>query len=101
LGITMKHLYTKKLILFLVETNMATINRIRADQIQKLVRTTKNYAAIRNKKISTIDPILRVGKTLYPTLTQKELMEISQATLRIILGEPSTPSHQTTLLAHI
>ncbi len=97
----MKYLYTKKLFLFVVETDMATVNRIRADQIQKLVRTSKNYAAIRDKKITTIDPILRVGKTLYPTMTNRELMELSQASLRIILGESLTPNYQTTLLAHI
>lgn len=97
----MKYLYTKKLIHFLVEQEMAATNRLRADQIQRLVRSSKNYAATRNKKITTVDPILRVGKTLYPTLTNRELMELSQSALRIILGENMTPSYQTTLFAHM
>ena len=97
----MKYLYTKKLIIFLVENNMATINKLRADQIQRLIRTTKNYAAIRNKKINTVDPILRVGKNLYPTLSEREIMDLSQNALRIILGESATPSYQTTLFSHI
>lgn len=97
----MKYLYTKKLILFLVENNMATVNRLRADQIQRLIRTSKNYAAIRNKKINTVDPILKVGKNLYPTLSEREIMDLSQNALRIILGESATPSYQTTLFSHI
>ncbi len=97
----MKYLYTKKLILFLVEIDMATVNRLRADQIQRLIRTSKNYAAIRNKKINTVDPILRVGKNLYPTLSEREIMDLSQNALRIILGESAAPSYQTTLFSHI
>ena len=97
----MKYLYTKKLLYFLVDKQMATMNRLRADQVNRLVRTTKDYAATKNKKITTIDPILRVGKTLYPTLTHRELLELSQTALRIILNEVETPSYQTTLFAHI
>ena len=97
----MKYLYTKKLIHFLVEQEMAATNRLRADQIQRLVRSSKNYAATRNKKITTVDPILRVGKTLYPTLTNRELIELSQTALRIILNEVEAPTYQTTLFAHI
>ena len=80
---------------------MATIKRLRADQVNRLVRTTKDYAATKNKKITTIDPILRVGKSLYPTLTHRELLELSQTALRIILNEVETPTYQTTLFAHI
>ena len=80
---------------------MASINRLRADQIQRLIRTSKNYAAIKNKKITTVDPIIRVGKNLYPTLTDRELMDLSQTALRIILGETITSSYQTTLISHI
>jgi len=97
----MKYLYTKKLIIFLVDTDMATINRLRADQIQRIIRNSKNYAAIKNKKITTIDPVLKVGKNLYPTLTERELMDLSQTALRIILGETMAPTYQTTLFSHI
>lgn len=97
----MKYLYTKKLLYFLVDKQMATMNRLRADQVNRLVRTTKDYAATKNKKITTIDPILRVGKTLYPTLTHRELLELSQTALRIILNEVENPTYQTTLFAHI
>lgn len=80
---------------------MAIVKRLRADQVNRLVRTTKDYAESKNKKITTIDPILRVGKNLYPTLTNRELIELSQTALRIILNEVEAPTYQTTLFAHI
>ena len=97
----MKYLYTKKLVYFLVDKDMATINRLRAEQVTRLVRSTKDYAATKNKRINTVDPIIKIGKTLYPTLTQRELMELSQTALRIILNEMDAPTYQTTLFAHI
>ncbi|MCB2172022.1 hypothetical protein DRO31_02655 [Candidatus Bathyarchaeota archaeon] len=80
---------------------MAIVKRLRADQVNRLVRTTKDYAESKNKKITTIDPILRVGKNIYPTLTNRELIELSQTALRIILNEVEAPTYQTTLFAHI
>jgi len=80
---------------------MATINRLRSEQVKRLVRISKEYAARKNRKITTIDPILRVGKELYPTLTNREQLELSQTALRIILNEVEAPSYQTTLFAHI
>jgi len=97
----MKYLYTKKLLYFLVDKQMAIVKRLRADQVNRLVRTTKDYAESKNKKITTIDPILRVGKNIYPTLTNRELIELSQTALRIILNEVEAPTYQTTLFAHI
>jgi len=76
-------------------------NRRRAEQINKLIYYARQYEAIKNKKITTIDPIIRIGKNLYPTLTQRELIEISQAALRVIFHEAEAPTYQTTLFAHI
>jgi hypothetical protein len=97
----MKYLYNKKFVYFLVDKDMATINRLRAEQVNRLVLISKEYAATKNRKITTIDPILRVGKELYPTLTNREQLELSQTALRIILNEVEAPSYQTTLFAHI
>ena len=80
---------------------MAIVNNVRADYIQRLIIVSKKNAAIRNKKITTVDNILKVAKKLYPTLPDSEQMEISQIALRIILNETSTPTYQTTLLAHM
>ena len=80
---------------------MMAVNRQRSDHISRLVQTVVSDAARRNRKIETVDPILRAGKTLFPTMPHRELLEYSQTALRIILTEPHTPTHQTTLLAHM
>ena len=80
---------------------MAIVNNVRADYIQRLIIVSKKNAAIRNKKITTIDNILKVAKKLYPTLPDSEQMELSQIALKIILNETSIPTYQTTLLAHM
>lgn len=97
----MKYLYTKKLVLLLVDKDMAIINKYRAEQIRKLVQTVKKDASARDRKITTVDPIMRIGKIMYPTLTSMELLEYSQTALRVIFTETSTPSYQTTLFSHI
>lgn len=80
---------------------MATVNKFRADQIRRLVQTVKKDATARDRKITTVDPIMRIGKTMFPTLTWGELLEFSQTALRIIFSESSSPSFQTTLFSHI
>ena len=97
----MKSLYSKKLVILLVDKDMATINKFRAEQIRKLVQTVKKDASARDRKITTVDPIMRIVKIMYPTLTRMELLEYSQTALRVIFTETSTPSYQTTLFSHI
>jgi hypothetical protein len=80
---------------------MTTVNKFRAEQIRRLVQTVKKDASARDRKITTVDPIMRIGKIMYPTLTRGELLEYSQTALRIILNESSSLSYQTSLLAHI
>ena len=80
---------------------MATVNKFRAELIRKLVQTVKKDATARDRKITTVDPIMRIGKTMFPTLTRGELLEFSQTALRIIFTESSSPSYQTTLFSHI
>jgi hypothetical protein len=80
---------------------MMTVNRQRSDHITRLVQAAVSDAARRNRRIETIDPVLRAGKTLFPTMPHRELLEYAQTALRIILTEPQAPSHQTTLLAHM
>jgi hypothetical protein len=80
---------------------MATVNKFRAEQIRRLVQTVKNEATARDRKITTVDPIMRIVKLMYPTLTRRELLEFSQTALRIIFTESSAPGYQTTLFSHI
>jgi pantothenate kinase-related protein Tda10 len=97
----MKSLYTKKLVILLVDKDMATVNKFRAEQIRRLVQIVKKEATVKDRKITTVDPIMRIGKMMFPTLTRGELLEFSQTALRIIFTESSAPSYQTTLFAHI
>jgi len=80
---------------------MIAVNRQRSDHISRLIQAAVSDASRRNRKIETVDPILRAGKTLFPTMPHRELLEYAQTALRIILTEPQTPTHQTTLLAHM
>ena len=80
---------------------MMTVNKFRAEEIRRLVLIVKKEAAERNRTISTVDPILRKVRLMYPTLSDRERLDYSQTALRIILGEAATPSYQSTLFAHI
>ena len=80
---------------------MTAINSFRAEQIRRLVLTVKKEAAARDRRITTVDPIIRKVRQLYPTLSNRERLEYSQTALRIILGESAAASYQSTLFAHI
>ncbi len=76
-------------------------NKFRAEEIRRLVLIVKKEATARNRTVSTVDPIIRKVRQMYPTLSNRERMDYSQTALRIILGEASAPSYQSTLFAHI
>ncbi len=80
---------------------MMAVNRFRAEEIRRLVLIMKKDAATKNRKISTVDPIIRMVRRLYPSLSNRERLDYSQTALRIILGESATPSYQSTLFSHI
>ena len=80
---------------------MMAVNRFRAEEIRRLVLIVKKEAAARNRIISTVDPIIRKVRQMYPTLSSRDRLDYSQTALRIILGETAAPSYQSTLFAHI
>ena len=80
---------------------MLSVDSQLSDQISRLVQAALYDAARKNRKIDTVDPILKAGKMLFPTMPHRELLEYSQTALRIILSEPQAPSYQTTLLTGI
>ena len=80
---------------------MTAVNSFRAEQIRRLVLTVKKDAAARNRRITTVDPIIRTVRQMYPILSNRERLDYSQTALRIILGETSTPRYQSTLFAHV
>ena len=79
---------------------MMAVNKRRSD-VSKLIQASKIEAAQRNKKIETIDLILKTGKKLYPLLPLDELHEMCSTALWIILNEPHPQTQQTTLLVHL
>lgn len=79
---------------------MIAVNRRRSD-VFKLIQESRLEAAQRNKKIETIDPLLRTAKRLFPLHTSDELYELSSTALWMILNEPEPQYQQTTLLVHV
>ncbi|MBN2335385.1 hypothetical protein JXL21_07465 [Candidatus Bathyarchaeota archaeon] len=65
------------------------------------MQISMSEAARRNRKIETIDPVIRVGKRLYPLLSREELYDYCSTALSIILADSYVDARQTTLLAHI
>jgi len=81
---------------------MEKVTRRRAD-ITKLIRAVKEEAGLRQRKIDTVDPVVRNAKHLFPYLHEDVVYEYARTALRVILNHPITGlnDHQTTLLAHI
>ncbi len=79
---------------------MIAVNRRRSD-VFKLIQESRLEAAQRNKKIETIDPLLKTAKRLFPLHTSDELYELSSTALWMILNEPELQYQQTTLLIHV
>jgi hypothetical protein len=73
---------------------------IRRAIVENLVKSTCDDAASRSKRVKTIDPIMRVGRRMYPFLSDRELVDYASTALRIILNSKESPSHQTTLVTY-
>jgi hypothetical protein len=73
---------------------------IRRAIVESLVQGTCDEAALRSKRVKTIDPIMRVGRMMYPFLSDRELVDYASTALRIILNSKESPSYQTTLIAY-
>lgn len=73
----------------------------RRSEINLLIQEVRRDAAKKNKKIETIDPILKKGRNLYPMMSRNELLDYCRTALRVILSEENSPIQQTTLLTHI
>lgn len=70
----------------------------RRAMVERLVQNTKEEAAMRKKRIEVIDPVIRVGRRLYPYLSDRELNDFASTALRIILGSKETEVYQMTLV---
>ena len=92
----MKYLYTKKLSSLLDGILMAQVDKRRA-LIDQLVQKTKKEANDKRKSIETIDPLLRVGRKIYPYLSERELHECACSALRVIIYGTELCPYQTNL----
>jgi hypothetical protein len=81
---------------------MERVSRRRAD-IDKLIKTVKEEAELRHKKINTVDPVVRCANRLFPYLHEDLINGYARTALRVILNNHKTGlnNNQTTLLAHI
>lgn len=92
----MIYLYTKKLSRLLDEIFMTQVDKRRA-LIYQLVQKTKKEANGKKKKIETIDPLLKVGRKIYPYLPERELHECACSALRVIKYGADFRPYQTKL----
>jgi len=92
----MKYLYTKKLSYLLDWMFMDQVDKRRA-LIDELVQKTKKDANEKKKGIETIDPLLRVGRKLFPYLSEHELHECACSALRVIKYGTELCPYQTKL----
>lgn len=73
---------------------------IRRAIVGNLVQRTREEAASRRRNVETIDPIMRIGRKMYPYLSDRELVDYASTALRVILLNGETDPHQTTLMAY-
>ena len=81
---------------------MEKVSKRRAD-IDKLIKAAKEDAEFRNKKIDTVDPVVKCANRLFPYLHEELIHEYARTALRVILNNHKTSlnNNQTTLFAHI
>jgi len=68
--------------------------------VERLVQMTREEAASRGRSVETIDPIIRVGRRVYPYLSERELLDCASAALRVILSNGVSDPRQMTLIAY-
>jgi hypothetical protein len=72
---------------------------IRRAMVERLVQTTREEATSKSKSVETIDPIIRVGRRIYPYLSDRELLDCASTALRVILRNRESDPRQMTLIA--
>ena len=73
---------------------------IRRAIVENLVQSTCDEAALRSRRVETIDPIMRVARRMYPFLSDRELVDYASTALRIILSSKEFSTYQTTLIVY-
>ena len=78
---------------------MAQVGSKRA-MVERLVKTTREDAAFKRRSVETIDPIIRVGRRMYPYISDRELLDCASTALRVILSNKSPDPRQMTLITY-
>ena len=73
---------------------------IKRAMVERLVQTTREEAALKRKSVETIDPIISVGRRIYPYLSDRELLDCASTALRVILINRESDPRQMTLIAY-
>ena len=68
--------------------------------VERIVQTTREEAASRRRSIETIDPIIRVGRRMYPYLSDRDLLDCASTALRVILSKKGSDPLQMTLVTY-
>jgi len=69
--------------------------------IEKLVKKACEEAYIKKRKVTTIDPILNVGRKLFPFIDERELYSYACISLRIIINKKIEKNPQKTLNSYL
>ena len=78
---------------------MAQVGSKRA-MVERLVQTTREEASSRHRSVETIDPIIKVGRKIYPYISDRELLDCASTALRVILSNKSPDPRQMTLVTY-
>jgi hypothetical protein len=68
--------------------------------VELLVKTTCEEAAFKRRSVETIDPIIRVGRRMYPYISDRELLDCASTALRVILSNKNHDPRQMTLVTY-
>jgi hypothetical protein len=68
--------------------------------VERLVQTTREEASSRHRSVETIDPIIKVGRKIYPYISDRELLDCASTALRVILSNKSPDPRQMTLVTY-
>ena len=78
---------------------MAQVGSKRA-MVERIVQTTREEAASKRRSVETIDPIIRVGRRMYPYLSDRDLLDCASTALRVILSKKGSDPLQMTLVTY-
>ncbi len=68
--------------------------------VERLIQTTREEATSKRRSVETIDPIIRVGRRMYPYLSDRELLDCASTALRVILSNKGPDPRQMTLITY-